>query len=113
MKVRAICLEVFAELSEKEFRELKELGVLNGMLRFSSNVTGETDYSIPIEFRFMRSQKEQLVVEQSPRKVYFGRANNISFKINKHFYEKVEENGTYGDRFYGAEGKLIIQVKDR
>lgn len=113
MKVRAICLEVFAELSDKEFEKLKKLGVLNGMLMFSNNVTGEADYNIPIDIRLIKKQKEELVVEQNPRKVYFGKANNISFRINQGFYDAVERKRMHGDRFYGSEGKLIMTLKDR
>jgi len=112
MKSRAICLEVFVEISEKELEELRDKP-LNNVLRFSTNVEGEEDYYIPMELWLAGNQEEDLRVEQNPENTYFGNAENVSFFINQEFYDLLKENGSYGQRFYGADGKLIVQVKDR
>jgi hypothetical protein len=114
MKFRAICLEVFAEMSIKEFEELGKGNVLNHILKVSSNVTGDNGHEVPMDMKVVRHQKEEVVVEQTPKDaVYFGRARNISFRVSRRFYDFVEQAGTYGQKTKDDKYKLIIRVKDR
>lgn len=114
MKVRAICLEVFADMTDAEFIKLGEGSVLNNMLIFSGKVTGEESFEIPMDMKLVRHQKEGLVVEQTPKDAgYFGRANSVSFRINNKFYRDVEQNGSYGQISKDNRYKLTVKIKDR
>lgn len=109
MKVSSTRLEVFVKLNSKEFERLKD-GVLSGELRFYDDPSPPKN--IPIEIIYDSKQKEFLKVDSIPNNVYFGEAMEVKFRINNEYYDFVNKNGSFSDRFFMA-GKLTMVIEGR
>lgn len=109
MKANSKGLEVNVEISRDELSQIEHRH-LDGILKFVDMDDGERD--IPMSLGLGIAQKDLLSVRQYPFNDYFGRARDVAFLINDKFYEALKRQGACGDRFYGAEGKLSIEVRD-
>jgi hypothetical protein len=110
MKAYCVGLEVEINLSEQEVLLLKTK-VLEGMLTFR-DIHSEATRQIPLKLFYAPGKKESLTVEQIPADDYFGRAKSIHLNLEDYFYSCLVEQGWCGDRFFGAEGKVIIRAKN-
>lgn len=109
MKATSTRLEVFVKLNPKEFKRLKD-EILSGELRFYDDPSPPKD--IPIEIIYDSKQRGLLKVDSIPDKVYSGEAKRIIFRINNEYYDFVNKNGIFSDRFFTA-GKLTMAIKGR
>ena len=109
MKATSTRLEVFVKLNPEEFERLKN-GPLSGELRFYDDPSPPKD--IPIEIIYDSEQKELLKVNSIPDDVYFGEVMEVKFRINNEYYDFVNKNGSFSDRFFMA-GKLTMVINGR
>ncbi len=108
MRAKSQALEIQVKLNSRELKTLKNKS-LKGILNFSN---GESTCKINISLDYSEDQEDLVEVSQDPQKCYFGYADSVSFSINSFFYNQLKSQGSYGNRFYGAIGKLEIKIED-
>ena len=102
-------LEMNIILSQDEICDLI-LRDIKGVIRFRDQQSrGKVKREIPIVLRYLPGEREIIDVSQQPANVYFGEAKHITITINDYSHQQLCEAGVCGDRFYGAEGKVIIE----
>ena len=109
MKATSARLEVFVKLSSEELIRLKKAS-LTGELKFYDDPSPPR--FIPMEIIYDSEQRGLLKVNSIPDKVYFSKAKRIIFRINNEYYNFVNNNGIFSDRFFTG-GKLTMAIEGR
>lgn len=107
MKATSCGLEIEVEISEIELARL-ENNPLTGTLRHRID---EEEKNLQLQIVQDPKQREVISVSQNPSDCYLGNANTVQFVLSQEFYNSLKENKYFGERFYGATGKLEIKVK--
>lgn len=106
MKSKSSSLEILAIISQSEMLDLANKPI-EGTLKYTED---EETREIHINIIQKKDQRELVEVIQEPQEVYFGKATKATFSINSQFYDSLLKERYAGSRFYGAIGKLEIEV---
>lgn len=106
MEAKSWGLEILAKINQTEMLSLRTQP-LEGKLQYKDD---EREKEIALRIITNSSQRELVEVEQEPKECYLGNATRIIFSVNPQFYDLLLRERYSGSRFYGATGKLEIEV---
>jgi len=109
MEVKSCGLEILAKISQSEMKRLAN-NILVGNLNYQD---GKKRKDISFSLVTNVTQRELTEVSQEPSNCYLGDADKVTFSISQQFYELLFNRGSYGARFYGAVGKLEVEVLEQ